>query len=200
MRKIIVFFSLMVVIAIILQSCASIENLACGIGIGKSSIVGESDSWDDPVGVQAGASMPVVDLSESINLNAGLQATFQGAKWEESYYGGGTLSGKVNLIYLNAPLLVRYKFKNKFYAEAGLQPGFLLSAKDKYEGQTDDYKDYMNKFDLAIPFGGGYEFSNNFGIGLQIVPGITNINSEGDAKDRNFLVALRGTYTFGKTK
>ena len=46
--------------------------------------------------------------------------------------------------------------------------------------------------------GVGYESKNNFGVGLRVIPGLININTEGTAKDRNFLVALRGTYTFGK--
>jgi len=52
--------------------------------------------------------------------------------------------------------MTRYQFPNGFYGEAGIQPGFLLSAKDNYDG---DYASY---------------------------------------KDRNFVVAFRGTYTFQK--
>ena len=80
----------------------------------------------------------------------------------------------------------------------GIQPGLLLSAKDKYEGITDDYKEYVNNFDFGIPIGVGYEFKNNLGVGIRVVPGLMNINAESDAKDRNLVAALRVTYTFRK--
>ncbi len=57
----------------------------------------------------------------------------------------------------------------------------------------EDWNEYVKTFDLGIPLG----------VGLRVTPGVTNINAAGyDAyKDRNFAVALRGTYTFkGKDK
>ena len=40
---------------------------------------------------------------------------------------------------------------------------------------------------------------NNFRVGLRVIPGVTNVNKGDYAyKDRNFVVALRGTYTFQK--
>lgn len=76
----------------------------------------------------------------------------------------------------------------------------MLSAKDKYDGDSYDYREWIKTFDLGIPLGVGYEFPNNFGVGLRVIPGITNINAGDYAsyKDRNFVVALRGTYTFQK--
>ena len=76
----------------------------------------------------------------------------------------------------------------------------MLSAKDKLDGESYDYNDWINTFDLSIPIGVGYEFKNNIGVGVRVNPGIININSdEGvSGKDRNFVVALRGTYTFKK--
>jgi hypothetical protein len=166
-------------------------------GISKSSIVGESDSWKDPIGGQAGVIVSLSNFGESMSFKAEANISMQGAKWEENITGA-MIEGRTNLLYLNVPLVIRYRFKNGIFAEAGVQPGLLLMAKDKYSGQTDDYMDYVNKFDLSIPFGIGYEFRKNFAAGLRVIPGITNINAESSAKDRNFVVALRGIYTFEK--
>jgi hypothetical protein len=97
-------------------------------------------------------------------------------------------------------VVTRYDFGNGFFAEAGLQPGFLLSAKDKFENVSYDYKDYVKTFDLGIPLGVGYEFPNNFGVGFRVTPGLTSINKGDYAsyKDRNFVFAIRGTYTIPK--
>lgn len=189
---------LFVVIVVSMMIAQSFQNLSCQIfreltfdlSVGKSSIVGETDSWKDPVGFQIGANVPVAEINKSISIRAEVCLSLQGARWEEFM-----LSGRTDLIYINAPMVFRYMTKSGFYGEAGLQPGILLSAIDKYEGETDNYKEFLNTFDLAVPLGAGYEFKNNFGVGIRIIPGITNINKEGPAKDRNFLAVIRGTYS-----
>jgi len=172
-------------------------------GISKSSIVGESESWKDPVGGMGGVIVTFAKiLNESLWFRAELNLSMQGAKWEEENAGMGVISGRVNLLYLNLPVVARYQHESGFFGELGIQPGFLLSAKDKYEGTSEDYKDYVNAFDFGIPIGIGYEFKNNLGVGLRVVPGITNINKDPDgestAKDRNLVAALRVTYAFKK--
>jgi hypothetical protein len=163
-------------------------------GLSKSSIVGQSDSWKDPLGGQAGVIVSLTNFSESLSLKAEANISMQGAKWEENF--NEVVEGRTNLLYLNLPVVLRYRFKNGIFAEAGIQPGLLLMAKDKYNGTTYDYKDYVNTFDLSIPVGIGYEFKKKYAIGLRVIQGITNINSEGDSKDYNFVAALRFIYTF----
>ena len=163
-------------------------------GLSKSSIVGESESWKDPLGGQAGVIVSLTNFSESLSLKAEANISMQGAKWEEMI--NGLVEGRTNLLYLNVPVVLRYRFKNGVFAEAGIQPGLLLMAKDKYNGITEDYKDYVNTFDLGIPAGIGYEFKKRYAIGLRVIQGITNINSQDAAKDYNFVVALRFIYTF----
>jgi hypothetical protein len=60
----------------------------------------------------------------------------QGAKWEDNT--DGFIEGRTNLLYLNIPFVMRYRFKNGIFAEAGIQPGLLLLAKDKYNGNSYD--------------------------------------------------------------
>jgi hypothetical protein len=170
--------------------------------VNKSSIVGESDSWKDPVGAQGGIILNLLtNFSKPLSFRVELNLSMQGAKYEDDY-GNGIVKGRVNMLYTNLPLVVRYQLKNGFYGEAGIEPGLLLRAKDKYLGITEDYKDMVKKFDLGIPFGIGYEFKNYLGVGIRLIPGLTNINTnEGDvipSKDHNFIAALRVTYIFKK--
>jgi hypothetical protein len=80
----------------------------------------------------------------------------------------------------------------------------LLLAREKLSdpSQNDSYNalQYYNKLDLGIPVGIGYEFKNNFGIGLRVIPGLLNINVETpssvNTKAHNLVIALRGTYSF----
>ena len=183
----------------ILQSCAfrPCTTMTANLSGVHSRILGESDDWGGAFGFQGGleANMPF-NCSLPFTYWGGINLSMQGAGWEEDY-GEGLVKGTSRLWYLNVPLTVRYPFENGFYAEAGLQPGFLLSAKDKEGGDSWDIKDWFKTFDLGIPVGIGYDFPNNFGVGLRVVPGVLNINA-GEYEsytDRNFTVGLRLTYT-----
>jgi hypothetical protein len=162
-----------------------------------STIFGDSDSWKGSIGAQAGVIANILNLSNTMSVRVEINISLQGAKWEEDW-GEGLTKGRTNMLYSNLPLVVRYQAENGFFGELGIQPGLLLSAKDKYEGTSYDYKEYMNKFHIGIPIGIGYEFQNNFGAGIRIIPGITNINGGdySDYNDHSLIVALRVTYTF----
>jgi hypothetical protein len=162
-----------------------------------SRIVGQSDSWSGAFGLQAGAGFYIpYNTQQPLSSFAEINFSMQGANWEEDW-GEGLTKGITRLWYVNFPLMTRYQFGNGFYAEAGLQPGILLSANDKYGDFSYSYKEYIKTFDLSLPLGVVYEFPNNFGIGLRFIPGLTNINAGEyqDYKDRNFVAVLRGTYT-----
>ena len=98
----------------------------------KSAIHG-SESWQDPIGFQAGATTPITFINKYMSVNAGAMVSMQGANWQE-----GSLEGKTSLWYVYVPFAFRYQHTSNFYGEIGLQPGFLVSAKDKYEGTTEN--------------------------------------------------------------
>jgi hypothetical protein len=52
--------------------------------------------------------------------------------------------------------------------------------------------------DLSLPLGIGYQFKNNFGIGLRVIPGLNDVSKDEDEKDSNFVIALRASYTLRK--
>lgn len=174
------------------QPCASQIDLV--LGINKSSITG-GESWKDPIGLQAGAIMPIAKINESMSVRVELNFSMQGARWEDYGY-----EGKLSLLYLNAPVVVRYQTNSGFFGEAGLQIGLLLSAKDKYEDISENYKDYMNVFDLGVPVEIGYQINDKFSAGIRVIPGITDITEDEDEADRNLVFALRGTYRLNLKK
>jgi len=190
----------------ILQSCAfrPCTTMTANFSGVHSRLVGDADSWTGAFGFQGGVEAHIpFNCNIPLTTWAGFNVSMQGAGWEEDW-GEGLIKGTTRLWYLNLPLTTRYQFGQNFYGEIGLQPGFLLSAKDNYDGESDDWGDYFKTFDLGIPLGVAYDFPNNFGVGLRVTPGVLNINASEYADDynnRNFTVALRGTYTFkGKNK
>ena len=191
----------------------------CNAGVNSSSITGEKDdSYDSPLlGAHAGFSFTLIDFTPAtaqkdndvysdfpnlfrmaskktggFSIRPGISYSQQGSKYTDA-----GLKGHVRLSYINLPIMLRYKSFSGFFAEAGIQPGLLISARDKYEDNNDDYKDHMNSFDFGAPVGIGYEFKSGFGIGVRVIPGIANIDKlqDGDTdKNRNFVAGFRLFY------
>jgi hypothetical protein len=171
-------------IGFILQSCW------VGGGIGKSTMYGE-DSWEDPIGAQVTIEAKILEISNTSSLSAGVGFSFQGSDYKEP-----NLEGKVLTNYIVAPILYNYKSSSGFYANGGLQPAILVTAKDKYNGQTFDYKDQMKTFDLGLVAEGGYKFNNGIGLGVRAIPGITKNHNSGNS--RNLLILLRASILIDK--
>jgi hypothetical protein len=192
-----------------------LSDLGVFAGPGLSTVMG-GESWKGMFGFVVGADTKVYKFNPNSAITAGIGFAFQGAAWEEDYSGynfntfssmeksgmstTSSISGKVSLVYLFIPILYHHVFNNNLYAEAGLQPGFLLSAKDKYDGESYDYKDHVKTFDLGIPVGVGYQLNEKLSLGARATFGVLDINKEeSDTSDRNFMLVAVVRYTFGKS-
>ena len=166
-----------------------------------ASISGGS-SYNSPLfGGQFGVGVTVLGFSEMISLRTELAFSMQGGKYNEGS-GSSSTNGHLRLNYLILPIFGRYQTTMGFYADLGVQPGLLLTATDVYSGYysgSDDVKDQLNGFDFGIVIGIGYKFKNRIGVGIRVVPGVTNIakNDPGYVyNEHNFVATLRGSYTF----
>lgn len=70
--------------------------------------------------------------------------------------------GKVNLSYINVPVLVNFYVYKGLALKAGVQPGFSVGGKMMGEGQTVDFKELKSLLDLntvnfSVPIGISYE-------------------------------------------
>lgn len=90
-----------------------------------------------------------------------------------------------NINYLNLPLMLQYTKGYGFYAEAGPQIGFRLSAKYTNKNPsvsgnnnevTYDVKSKTKGTAFGFGFGAGYELKNGLGIGARYMLGLTNIH------------------------
>jgi hypothetical protein len=196
------------------------RNTTAVAGGGMSAING-GESWSPLFGFMLGLETSVYQFSALSSFRVALLLSLQGAAYTETngiepyminpYLKSGQaisfeeFSGKVSLTYLYLPLLYHFNSNNGFYFEAGLQPGFLLGAQDKPDGASGyDYKDYIKKFELAIPLGAGYQFNDQLSIGGRAVFGLTNINTDGtdfyssNDTDRNFMLLAVLKYRLSK--
>lgn len=100
----------------------------------------------------------------------------------EGYNGDSNTSVKVN--YLNIPILAKYYITDAFSVEAGPQIGFLLSAKSRGE----DINDLFKSTDYGLNLGIGYDFTENFALGLRYTIGLSDIaDIPDDSQDYPFV-------------
>jgi len=165
-------------------------------GIQETWITGHP-SFNSPLThAQFGVGMGIADLTEQISFRGELVLSMQGGHWKEE-----AMEGHTNMAYLNLPLVLRYQGESGVFGELGLQPGYLMGAKDHWSGGSENAQDWLNDFDLGIPIGVGYELKGNFGIGLRYILGVSNImKGSADDKGHNAVLTLRATYTFNKNK
>lgn len=175
------------------------------LGVNFSTITGESESYKGFLpGIVLGGRMNITRPDRKIVADAGLLFSMEGSKYEEYEYepggGGGTSSASLRLNYLRVPITAKYRgnINKGFFAEAGIQPGFLLTAKDKRGGDTYNAKEGFRSFDLGVVLGAGYQINRKFGVEVTAIPGIININKTETTyeapKDRNLSFSLRASY------
>ena len=94
----------------------------------------------------------------------------QGTKYSGS-------DAKLNLAYINIPVILQYMFDNGFRLQAGPQLGFLVSAKSNVNNNNTDVKDNMKVIEFGLSVGVGYiNSSNGLGIDVRYNRGLTKIN------------------------
>jgi hypothetical protein len=146
-------------------------------------------------------------LSEKFSVAAGVLYSMQGCDYGEYKVsaGGETLGGwdknQYNLAYLNIPIVANFYFAKGWAIKAGIQPGFLLSAKHKVDGvggtesYNADIKDAQKSFDLSIPLGLSYEYENIV-FDARYNLGVTKMNKEGEESCKNSVVQFTVGYKF----
>ncbi len=180
-------------IAIMAFAFTNAQSTRFGIkgGLNISSIVGEDvRDANALVGFHVGG-LAEIHVVEKFYIQPELLFSTQGAKFDGGFGG----DGDVKLNYLNIPVLAKYYIVDKkFSVEAGPQLGILLSAK----AEDVDIKDDTKSADFGFNFGAGYNFTDNFSVGLRYTVGLSplwddNIDDSGDlydsAKNGNFQIS-----------
>lgn len=132
-------------------------------------------------------------VSDPFALSAGLLVSMQGCAHKGEEYFKDI---KTTLTYLNVPILANYYVAPGLAIKAGIQPGFLVVQKTKASERISggvsgegSWKDFdtsettgLKKFDLSIPIGLSYEFSD-FIIDARYNLGLKHIIDDKDDYD-----------------
>lgn len=156
-------------------------------------------------GALAGAEFEY-QVAQPFSLAAGVNFAMQGCQWDDVKIGSKEYKDpKIELTYLNVPVVANiYLFKG-FAIKAGVQVGFLLSANYKEEmkeGNTTTktdmkIKDDCKTVDISIPMGVSYQVPTiPIYIDARYNLGLTNINKDGDYSTKNRVIQLTVGYKF----
>lgn len=151
-------------------------------------------------------------ITNLISLSAGLNWAQAGSGWEDYKVKQDGLTQelkdpKIQTSYLNIPVTANFYVWKGLAVRAGVQMGFLTSAKEKESivvsgskngvnvNSTTDIdescKDDFEKFELSIPVGLSYEFNNHLVLDARYNIGISKVNKNSASKDsRNGVFAL----------
>jgi len=144
-------------------------------------------NYDSKLGVHAGL-IGHIHLARQIALQPEIVYSVQGTKFNTA-----GVTTKINLGYINVPLMFQYMFDNGFRLQAGPQIGFLASAKSKTNNTSVDVKSSFKKVDVALGAGIGYvEPSSGLGIDVRYNLGLSDISESTAVKstNRGFQVGL----------
>lgn len=161
-----------------------------------SSFTG-SDS-KSKVGFYAGAIVNI-PISDAFSVQPEVVYSQQGAKAKDDYeMATYTVKNmEQTLSYINVPVMLQYNVTPEFYLEAGPEFGLLVNAQAKGDINGSSYKtnnkDSMKSFNFGAGIGLGYRFTENLGVSVRYIAGITKIlkNDFGDSsKNTNIQLGL----------
>ena len=215
MKKILILFFLLIPTVIFAQFRIGVRggvNLATFSG---SEVVEWGAAGVDPtmlIKFHLGAYLDYY-ITDNISIQPGLFYSAKGPKYEGQTEIYDINTGDFSMVdityikrlgYIDIPVLVRYHFNESISVFIGPQFSFLLSAKVRNDAsqqvldelgleKDEDVKDSYRGFDLGLPFGVTYEFTNGLNVQLGYDLGLLNIAkgydfNGGDGGDRYYNV------------
>lgn len=160
-------------IAVMVFGFANAQKTRFGVkgGLNISTVVGgDVDNTKSLIGFHVGG-LAEIHVVEKFFIQPELLYSAQGTKVD----GPLGTDADLKLNYLNIPVLAKYYFvENKFSVEAGPQLGILLSAK----ANGNDIKDLTRSTDFGFNLGAGYNFTENFSVGIRYTIGLSPLSDK----------------------
>ncbi|WP_121966609.1 porin family protein [Myroides sp. N17-2] len=138
-----------------------------------------------------------VRLAPRFALQGELVYTTMGGKLESIDLPFTTsYSGKVNMNYIAIPVMAKYFVTEGFNIQAGPQFSFAVKTEGEVNGKTGDIGSLVNKFDLGINAGLGYDFKNNLFIDTRVNFGLIDVFKDVPVNNKNFAFMIGLGYKF----
>ena len=178
----------------LLMGTVSAQKVNIGIKAGANFYNVNNDNgseYDTKTGLHAGL-LGHIHLAPQLALQPEIVYSSQGAKSNVA-----NINRKLNLDYINVPVLLQYMFDNGFRLQAGPQVGFLVNAKSEVNGVKTDVKESLKTVDFGVGAGVGYVHPpSGFGVDARYNLGLSNINENSTVKSTNRGFQLGVFYLF----
>jgi len=160
----------------------SIDHISYGVkgGLNLASVKGKDvEGTSTLVGFHGGVQTNI-PLAGGFTLQPELFYSAEGTKMKVELPGDGDAiietTAKTHLNYLNLPVLLQYQHASGAFAVTGPQIGYLLSAKVKAPGISEDVKESFNKINFGWTLGVGYVIpTTSIGIDVRYNFGLTKL-------------------------
>lgn len=187
-------------------SFAKAQNIAYGLKAGlnlsdwHTSNADANEVYDMRTAFHAGGFVQF-ELSDKFTVQPEILYSAVGTKIEVSTPTLRTAEASSNLTYgmdyLSIPVMAQYKVTDAIHLELGPQLGILLSAKAKYDGDSDDIKDEMETVDFGMNIGVGYQLENGLLFNARYGYGLSNfVKESGDEWYKNNVFQFSVGYKF----
>lgn len=193
MKKLFVIASLMMLsMGAFAQHAPGTLSIQPKVGLNIANLT-KFDNTDPRLGLAIGAELEY-QVSDMISLAGGAIYSMQGCKSENGFW---VVDAKTTtkLDYLNIPLVMNVYVTDGLAVKLGVQPGFNISAKNKFEGSVAGFSGEsesdvdVKSFDLAIPIGLSYEY-NGFVIDGRYNFGLSKVFEDADPSHSVFQITL----------
>lgn len=191
---------------------ANAQELSFGPRVGMNvAHITKADGLNSKMGFTVGGYVEY-KFTDVWAAEGALMYSLQGGRHKESGTNDGVnykYKTKVNLNYLNIPLLAKAYVWQGLNVFAGPQMGFLVGSKlkEKYkeDGSTEEKTNVgigslMHKFDLSLMLGAGYQFNCGANVSANYNIGLTNMyKNSGDGpkvKSKNGVFQINVGYRF----
>ena len=186
-------FATLAMFFVTFESFAQVEQGVFSIkpaaGITIANLTGSGAS--SKIGFTGGAEL-AYQATDILGLSAGVMYSMEGAK-DDIHTEVGRYDAKVNLSYLNIPVMANFYVFDNLALKIGIQPACLLKAEAKLGSSTTNIKSQVEKFNFSIPVGISYEFGNLM-IDARFAMGLTKVTKKtaevNDAKSSVFQITL----------
>ena len=143
-----------------------------------SQVGGDGLSGFDKFNFGAGIGVSTA-LNESFHIEMELNFVQKGSKKRTDPDNYGEDQYKMDLWYLQIPILLEYRYNDKFGGAIGPAFGALVSSKETdFFGEIQDQPEF-NTLDFSLVIGGRYYLSNRFMAELRLDQSLAPIRSKG---------------------
>ncbi|SDR11436.1 Outer membrane protein beta-barrel domain-containing protein [Chryseobacterium soldanellicola] len=153
-------------------------GVKAGLNVASVSKDNTSDSQSSKVGFNVGA-FANIPVATSFSVQPEVLFSQYGSKYDKKILGH-KFSYANNLNYIAVPVMLQYNALPNLYLEAGPEFGFLVGSKVKIKDETANNvlaegKADVKSFNLGLGLGAGYYFTQNIGVTVRYVAGLTDI-------------------------